>query len=83
MEGRVCKLNMDKGYGFIRQDQKSEKDMFFHFTALRGLDFCEALIGQRVSYERQQTARGWQASEIIAIDPEPTPTPIPEGAQQQ
>ena len=80
MEGRVIKLSMDKGYGFIRQDQRTERDIFFHVSALReDLNFCEALVGTRVRYEREQTSRGWQASNVEPADP----TPVEAAANTQ
>lgn len=48
--GSVKWFNDAKGYGFITQEG-SEKDIFVHYTAIKGDGFKTLAEGQRVEFE--------------------------------
>jgi cold shock protein len=63
--GTIKRLIMDKGFGFILQDEGRE-EYFFHRSAVRGT-FEMLHEGQRVSYEVGQGAKGPRAEDVRAI----------------
>ena len=64
MEGTIKRIT-DKGFGFI--ENGSDKDMFFHSSALEGVRFEELREGQRVSYEVGQGPKGPRAENVKVI----------------
>ncbi len=54
-EGNIKRLT-DRGFGFI--DIGSTKDLFFHSSALEGVEFDELQEGQRVSYTEGRGQKG-------------------------
>ena len=54
-EGTLKKLT-DKGFGFIKT--ATEKDLFFHSSALQGVSFDELHEGQKVTYTAGQGPKG-------------------------
>ena len=65
MAGGTIKRLADKGFGFI--DIGTDKDMFFHSTALEGVEFGELREGQRVSYTEGQGPKGPQAENVTPV----------------
>ena len=63
-EGTIKRLT-DKGFGFI--DNGTGKDMFFHLTALNGVQYEELQEGQRVTYEEGMGPKGPRAENIQII----------------
>jgi cold shock protein len=63
-EGKIKKL-MEKGFGFI--DTGTNKDLFFHNSALEGVRFEELREGQRVSYTAGQGPKGPCAEHVKLI----------------
>jgi cold shock CspA family protein len=82
--GTLVKIN-EKGFGWIKQDQAGEKDLYFHCSELRGGlqgKFSKHLEGVRVNYQRTACRRGLQATNIIpANDDHPAP-PAEESTRQ-
>jgi CspA family cold shock protein len=60
-EGTIKRLT-DKGFGFI--DTGSDKDMFFHSSALEGVSYDELQEGQRVSYTEGRGPKGPRAENV-------------------
>ena len=54
-EGTIKRLT-DKGFGFI--DTGSDKDLFFHMSALVDVRFDELHEGQQVSYAETHGPKG-------------------------
>jgi CspA family cold shock protein len=54
-EGKIKRLT-DKGFGFI--DTGTNKDLFFHLSALQGCQFDDLREGQTVSYTVGQGPKG-------------------------
>jgi CspA family cold shock protein len=63
-EGTIKRLT-DRGFGFI--DTGSDKDLFFHSSALDGVSFDELQEGQRVSYTEGQGQKGPCAENVKPI----------------
>ena len=63
-EGKIKRL-MDKGFGFI--DTGTDKDLFFHNSALEGVSFEELQEGQRVSYTEGRGQKGPCAENVKLI----------------
>lgn len=57
-QGTIKKLVVDRGFGFIAQDNG---DIFFHCTAVVGASFEDLHEGQTVEYQTEQGKRGPQA----------------------
>ncbi len=63
-EGKIKRL-MDKGFGFI--DTGTDKDLFFHNSALEGVTFEQLQEGERVSYTEGQGRQGPCAENVKLI----------------
>ncbi len=63
-EGTIKKLT-DKGFGFIKTG--SDKDLFFHSSALQGVSFDELSEGQKVSYTEGQGKKGPCAENVKPV----------------
>ena len=56
MEG-IIKTLTEKGFGFITVDGE-DKDLFFHRNELKGVQYEELQIGDRVSFEKADSEKG-------------------------
>ena len=63
-EGKIKRL-MDKGFGFI--DTGTDKDLFFHNSALEGVSFEDLREGERVSYTAGRGPKGPCAENVKLI----------------
>ncbi|MBC8356931.1 MAG: cold shock domain-containing protein [Planctomycetes bacterium] len=54
-EGTIKRLTQ-KGFGFI--DNGTDKDLFFHSSALEGVSYDELQEGQRVSFTEGRGQKG-------------------------
>jgi len=61
MEGTIKKLT-DKNYGFIGQE--GGKDLFFHASALDGVEFSELQEGDKVTFEVTESPKGPSATGV-------------------
>ena len=64
--GVVKWFNDAKGFGFISGDNGNE--VFAHYSQIMSNGFKTLIEGQRVQFSVSKSQRGFQASEIIAID---------------
>ena len=65
--GIVKWYDVKKGFGFITPDGEGEKDIYVHYSEIRG-DKKFLVEGQRVEYEIKQGAKGLQASNVKVVD---------------
>jgi len=66
MEGTIKNLITDKGFGFITVDGE-EKDLFFHSNELKDGTFEELKVGDRVSFEKADSPKGPNATNVTRI----------------
>jgi uncharacterized protein (TIGR00288 family) len=59
--------NLLETYGFIHPDDGGE-NIFFHESALEGVDFIDLQLGDKVRYDTYMTERGPNAGPIILVD---------------
>lgn len=63
-EGTIKRLT-DKGFGFI--DAGKSKDLFFHHSALQGVQFDSLREGQRVQFTEGRGAKGPCAENVSPV----------------
>ncbi len=66
MEGTIKTLISDKGFGFITVDGE-EKDLFFHKNELKDVSYEELKVGDRVSFEKADSEKGPNATNVAKI----------------
>jgi CspA family cold shock protein len=69
LQGTVRWFSRVKGYGFIQPDGQ-EKDVFVHFSAIRGEGYRNLNEGQRVLFSVEDTDKGPQAVEVEGLTTE-------------
>lgn len=62
MTGRIDRLMIDKGFGFIKNE--GGVDFFFHRTALKNIRFEDLKQGQFVDFEESETSKGLRAEDV-------------------
>lgn len=65
MEGTIKTLT-EKGFGFITVDGE-EKDLFFHRNELKDVTYEELKVGDRVSFEKTDSEKGPNATNVTRI----------------
>jgi cold shock protein len=65
-QGTVKWFNGEKGFGFITPDDGG-KDLFVHFSEIRGDGFRKLDEGQRVQFEVGQGTKGPAATGVTAV----------------
>ena len=66
MKGVIKSLVSEKSYGFITPEGES-KDVFFHASALVGVQFSELKIGDLATFEIEQSEKGPRAVNVARI----------------
>jgi len=64
-KGTVKWFNAEKGFGFITTE--SGKDIFVHFSAIKGDGFKSLEEGQQVSFDIVKGDKGEQAANVTRI----------------
>ena len=63
--GTIKKIVADRGFGFIVAEDG--KEYFFHRDGLQAsLDFDRLVVGERVSFEVEQSPKGPRATQVAA-----------------
>eukprot|EP00301_Raphidiophrys_heterophryoidea_P016607 c2620_g1_i1.p1 GENE.c2620_g1_i1~~c2620_g1_i1.p1 ORF type:complete len:105 (-),score=26.89 c2620_g1_i1:118-402(-) len=71
LTGTVKWFDERKGFGFLKPDGESSKDVFVHFSAIRAEGQFKTLKdGERVTFKTEETSRGPQAIEVSPVDSE-------------
>lgn len=66
--GKIKKLVMDKGFGFIANETDKGQDIFFHASGVEGdSTFDELQEGQEVTYEMSSGDKGPRAVQVEAV----------------
>ncbi len=63
MTGTIKTLVNEKNFGFIATGT-GEKDIFFHASALQGVEFSELAAGDTVSFEVEESEKGPRAVNV-------------------
>ncbi len=58
-------FNAAKGYGFISRE--GNEDVFVHYSAIQSEGFRKLVEGQRVEFSLEETDKGLQASDVVAL----------------
>jgi CspA family cold shock protein len=66
MNGTIARLLIDKGFGFIRDEDGIEH--FFHRSAVRGSVFELLREGQKVDFTIEESQKGPRAGEVRLIE---------------
>lgn len=64
-QGVVKWFNSAKGFGFI--EQPGGPDVFVHYTSIQGSGFRNLEQGQSVEFTLNDTPKGPQAADVIAV----------------
>jgi CspA family cold shock protein len=64
-QGKIKKLISDRGFGFVGGD---EKDLFFHISEVKDVEFDELREGQTVEYEIGQGKKGPCAISVRLVE---------------
>jgi len=62
----VIKTLTDKGFGFITPEGES-KDLFFHSSALVDLSYDDLEIGDKVTFETEDSPKGPRATNVQRV----------------
>lgn len=65
MEGEIKRLIRDRGFGFINAEDG--KEVFFHRSALEGVDFEALEEGNRVEFNSESGPKGLRAVNVKLI----------------
>ncbi|MCX6702440.1 MAG: cold shock domain-containing protein [Candidatus Wolfebacteria bacterium] len=65
MEGTIKTLK-EQGFGFITVEG-DPKDLFFHKNELKGVNFEDLKVGDKVSFEKAESAKGLNAVNVSRI----------------
>jgi cold shock protein len=63
MTGKIKRLT-DKGFGFIASDDSPDKDVFFHSSALVGVEYSELREGDAVTFDTEDSEKGPRAINV-------------------
>jgi len=62
MNGKIKKLNRDRGYGFIEAEEG--KEIFFHQSALVDVEYDSLQEGQHVQFDVEDDPKGPRAGNM-------------------
>jgi CspA family cold shock protein len=65
MQGTIARLT-DKGFGFIAQGG-AEKDVFFHHSALVGVQYNDLREGDNVTFDVEEGPKGLSAVNVQRV----------------
>lgn len=82
MTGRIASLNMEKCFGFIRVTDRTERDYFFHLSAVSpiGVAFFDMEIGDVARFEPFETPKGPRALNVC-VETKDRRRPIHQGGE--
>lgn len=66
MKGTVERVVQDKGFGFLRDQDGTER--FFHYTQLRNADLAALKKGDQVTFDPDKGPKGERAVNVHLLD---------------
>ena len=66
MMGSIKTIIVEKNFGFITPDG-GEKDVFFHATSLKDVDFSALKQGDKVSFDVEDSEKGPRAVNVTRV----------------
>lgn len=63
MKGTIKTIIADKNFGFITPEDGS-KDVFFHATGLKGVEFMDLRVSDVVTFDVEQSEKGPRAVNV-------------------
>lgn len=66
MKGKIKKIIRDRGFGFIVAED--EKEVFFHRSAIEGVDFDTLEEGDSVEFNLEQGPKGPRAVNVKKVE---------------
>jgi len=66
MNGKIKRLIVDKGFGFLEGEDK--KEYFFHQSALRNSRFETLQEGDAVTFTGGSSAKGLRAEDVLVAE---------------
>jgi len=63
MKGTIKTIVADKNFGFITPET-GDKDIFFHASALQGIEFADLKAGDAVNFDVEQSEKGPRAANV-------------------
>lgn len=65
MTGTIKVIKRDKGYGFIKTEDRT--DYFFHMSVLEGITFDELQEGMKVEFEGKLNDQGKTRADSVKV----------------
>ena len=65
-QGTIKWFSDEKGYGFVTPEGGA-KDVFVHFSALKGEGFKSLREGERISFDTVAGPKGEQAANVVKL----------------
>lgn len=63
MQGKIKTVKIDKNFGFISREDGAP-DVFFHGSALQGMQMGDNLLGQMVEFDVEDSDKGPRAVNV-------------------
>ena len=64
--GTIARVT-DRGFGFIKPDAESAKDLFFHASSLVDVEFNSLKEGDKVQFEMEEGPKGPNAVNVSRV----------------
>ena len=82
MKGTIA-LKRDEGYGFIKQDDGGDKDVFFHASSVAEPGFDDLQPGDAVTFDVEEGPKGPAATNVTKVAGGATEAPAEEAAPEE
>jgi len=64
MKGTIKTVVSEKNFGFITPEE-GDKDIFFHASSLKGVEFSQLKAGDAVSFDVEESEKGPRAANVV------------------
>lgn len=70
MKGTIKSLVTEKNFGFITPEEGGDKDVFFHATGLKDVEFGDLKMGDNVEFDVEESDKGPRAINVAVVSAE-------------